>query len=80
MTIERCAICLTGLDAREADYVSVAERFLHTPYLWGGKSSLGIRLARGILAESEEAPDPVAELGERLEVRIRQRGRGSIRS
>jgi cell wall-associated NlpC family hydrolase len=33
---------LTTLDAYEADYVSVAERFLHTPYLWGGKTSLGI--------------------------------------
>ena len=33
---------LAGLDAFEADYVSVAERFLHTPYLWGGKTSLGI--------------------------------------
>ena len=33
---------LAGLDAFEADYVSVAKRFLHTPYLWGGKTSLGI--------------------------------------
>jgi cell wall-associated NlpC family hydrolase len=33
---------LTGLDAFEMDYVSIAERFLHTPYLWGGKTSLGI--------------------------------------
>ncbi|WP_134497028.1 C40 family peptidase [Microvirga pakistanensis] len=33
---------LAPLDAREPDYVSVAERFLHTPYLWGGKTSLGI--------------------------------------
>ncbi|MBM1171420.1 C40 family peptidase [Microvirga arabica] len=33
---------LSGLDAFEADYVTVAERFLHTPYLWGGKTSLGI--------------------------------------
>ncbi|WP_201862311.1 C40 family peptidase [Microvirga soli] len=33
---------LSGLDAVEADYVAIAERFLHTPYLWGGKTSLGI--------------------------------------
>lgn len=33
---------LAAVDARETDYVSVAERFLHTPYLWGGKTSLGI--------------------------------------
>lgn len=26
----------------ETDFVAVAERFLHTPYLWGGKSSLGL--------------------------------------
>jgi cell wall-associated NlpC family hydrolase len=26
----------------ESDFVAVAERFLRTPYLWGGKSSLGL--------------------------------------
>lgn len=33
---------LEPIDARAADPVAVAERFLGIPYLWGGRSSLGI--------------------------------------
>lgn len=29
-------------DAYEPDFVAVAERFLETPYLWGGRTSLGL--------------------------------------
>ncbi len=33
---------LRPFNAREKDFVAVAERFLHAPYLWGGKTSLGV--------------------------------------
>jgi cell wall-associated NlpC family hydrolase len=33
---------LSALDAVEPDYVAVAERFLGSPYQWGGKESLGL--------------------------------------
>ncbi|MCK1757804.1 C40 family peptidase [Bradyrhizobium sp. 137] len=35
-------IHLVPLDHREPDFVAVAERFVGTSYLWGGKSSFGI--------------------------------------
>lgn len=33
---------LAALGEPETDFVAVAERLLHAPYLWGGKSSLGV--------------------------------------
>ncbi len=49
---ERFAVTASGLyvpsmhlatfDDTEPDFVAVAERFLGTPYLWGGKTSLGL--------------------------------------
>jgi cell wall-associated NlpC family hydrolase len=33
---------LVPLDSNETDFVAVAERFLGAPYLWGGKTNLGL--------------------------------------
>jgi cell wall-associated NlpC family hydrolase len=33
---------LAPVDALETDPVAVAERYLHAPYLWGGRDSLGL--------------------------------------
>jgi cell wall-associated NlpC family hydrolase len=33
---------LASVDAYETDHVAVAERFVGTPYLWGGKTALGL--------------------------------------
>jgi hypothetical protein len=33
---------LAPVESREGDFVAVAERFLGTPYQWGGKTSLGL--------------------------------------
>jgi cell wall-associated NlpC family hydrolase len=35
-------VYLAPIKARQADFVAVAEQFLGTPYLWGGKTSLGL--------------------------------------
>jgi cell wall-associated NlpC family hydrolase len=36
------ALHLAGVETKEIDFVAVAERFLGAPYLWGGKTSLGL--------------------------------------
>jgi cell wall-associated NlpC family hydrolase len=33
---------LAGIGDKESNFVTVAERFLHAPYLWGGKTSFGV--------------------------------------
>jgi cell wall-associated NlpC family hydrolase len=33
---------VASVETRETDFVAIAERFLGTPYLWGGKTSLGM--------------------------------------
>ncbi|MEO4044270.1 NlpC/P60 family protein [Hoeflea sp. CAU 1731] len=45
ITHDRLAVIashVAPLDHREADYVAVADRFLETPYLWGGRSGFGL--------------------------------------
>jgi cell wall-associated NlpC family hydrolase len=42
------------IDVFESDFVAVAERFLHVPYLWGGKSAVGLDCS-GLLQLSLEA-------------------------
>ena len=36
------SVHLAPIKAKESDFVAVAEMFLGTPYLWGGKTSLGL--------------------------------------
>ena len=61
---------------REPDYVAVAERFLETPYLWGGRTSEGIdcsglvqtALAAAGVASPRDSDMQEAALGEPIAI------------
>jgi cell wall-associated NlpC family hydrolase len=73
---------LARVASRESDFVSVAERFLGTPYLWGGKTGLGldcsglVQVALGAcgIPSPRDTDMQVAALGETVADGSRQRG------
>lgn len=62
---------IAALDERATDFVSVAETFLHAPYVWGGKTSAGLdcsalvqlSLARAGIACPRDSDMQAASLG-----------------
>ncbi len=76
---------LADVGSTEADFVAVAERFLETPYLWGGRTSEGIDCsglvqtaltAAGIAAPRDS--DMLAALGDPVAVDRHALGRGDL--
>lgn len=49
---------LASLDSKVGDWVAVAERFLHTPYVWGGRSAMGIDCSALIQLALQQAGIP----------------------
>jgi len=73
---------LAPVESREADFVAVAERFLGTPYLWGGKTSFGldcsglvqVALSACGIACPRDSDMQEAALGEVVTDTLRRRG------
>jgi cell wall-associated NlpC family hydrolase len=67
---------LAPIEAREDDFVAVAERFVETPYLWGGRTSEGIdcsglaqtALAAAGIAAPRDSDMQEAALGQTLPI------------
>ncbi len=58
---------LVPVEARAPDFVEVAARFLHTPYLWGGRTSLGIDCSGLVQLALAEAGVPVPRDSDMIE-------------
>ena len=77
---------LAPVEAKADDFVAIAERFLHAPYLWGGRTSEGVdcsglvqgALAAGGVAAPRDTDMQEAELGEALDPRARDLRRGDL--
>jgi len=77
---------LVPLTARADDFVAVAEEFLGTPYLWGGKSSLGIdcsglvqlTLAMAGIAAPRDSDQQANGLGQPLPLESSELRRGDL--
>ncbi|HAQ33822.1 MAG: hydrolase Nlp/P60 [Maricaulis sp.] len=66
---------ITPINASEPDFVAVAERFLGTPYLWGGKTSLGLDCSALVQLALEAAGIPAPRDTDLQEVELGGRWR-----
>jgi cell wall-associated NlpC family hydrolase len=77
---------LAPVDTAEADFVAVAERFVGVPYLWGGKTSLGIdcsglvqvALTAAGMACPRDSDMQARALGEAIEPDVARLRRGDL--
>jgi cell wall-associated NlpC family hydrolase len=73
---------LSPIATKQADFVAVAESLLGAPYLWGGKTSLGIdcsglvqiALQAAGIASPRDSKDQEAALGKASQIAVLRRG------